>query len=569
MGDGPLGFVVIVSVLGLFFGWRYVAFLFSAPETHGLAFLRLDTAAIAIILFVVPVVFERAKMRLRACLGAGAVFFALAFTQEKWLVVGLNHLGLQDPAALAWIRWPSIVLLVAAALTCGGFFVKAIFIEPKPKVVLKRGVPVRPLRVQADENKIVVGSFEPSILPKDMRQFVSAGKGDKISLPAELLTRGISILGDPGSGKSRLMRLLHDEMRALYPDIPVLIHDPKGEWLRTYYDPATDLIFAPYDKHSVNWDIFAEIKQRPELVSSIVMTAVNQHHGAGGGENLYWVNSAAAIIQEQLETSDDLLSFRDGLLKWRENHKDEKTALSAYSSARPAIKDIATIALADGRGGKRTMDQFLNHRGRIFLLNSPMQTAEQSGAFAIFLSAFVLSCLSKPDTSKPRACTIIDEALTFHLPPTVEQAVSAQSRSKGLVMIAGAQWIPKDERRLLTRAEFIFGMKVGDLPTAKTLSELVGHAIYDEESASKTEGSSSGGSGGGSHDSTSSSLQERRRQLMPPESFRNLPPRSFVLLHQAGIAPGYTAAVHGDQHDDIAAFDYQPQPLVSEYMKVL
>jgi len=25
----------------------------------------------------------------------------------------------------------------------------------------------------------------------------------------------------------------------------------------------------------------------------------------------------------------------------------------------------------------------------------------------------------------------------------------------------------------------------------------------------------------------------------------------------------------GEQHDDIAAFDYQPQPLVSEYMKVL
>jgi hypothetical protein len=58
--------------------------------------------------------------------------------------------------------------------------------------------------------------------------------------------------------------------------------------------------------------------------------------------------------------------------------------------------------------------------------------------------------------------------------------VSAQSRSKGLVVIAGAQWIPKDERRLLTRAEFIFGMKVGDLTTAKTLSELVGHAVYDE-----------------------------------------------------------------------------------------
>ena len=39
--------------------------------------------------------------------------------------------------------------------------------------------------------------------------------------------------------------------------------------------------------------------------------------------------------------------------------------------------------------------------------------------------------------------------------------------------------------------------------------------------------------------------------------------------NQAGIAPGSTAPVEGEQRDDVAAFDYKPQPLVSEYMKVL
>ena len=38
-------------------------------------------------------------------------------------------------------------------------------------------------------------------LPPDVREFASAEPGEKISLPARLLTRGISILGDPGSGK--------------------------------------------------------------------------------------------------------------------------------------------------------------------------------------------------------------------------------------------------------------------------------------------------------------------------------------------------------------------------------
>ena len=565
--EGCLGCAVLGGFLLAVFGGMYVYQTIVTPATVELSkYLLYDTIALSLVFFCLPAVVARARNHARFYGATGVAFLALAFAKKTRVDAALLFLGLQAAAVAAWIRWPSIVLIAMASAVCVVAFVRAI-LAAAPNAVAKRGVAIRPVRVHEDDEQIVVGSFEPGVLPRDMRQFAAADPGAKISLPTALLTRGISILGDPGSGKSRLMRLLHDELRRLYPNMPVLIHDPKGEWLRTYYDPANDLIFAPYDKRTVNWDIFAEIKRNPQLLSSIVSTAVNQNHGAGRGDNLFWVNSASAIIQEQLETSGDLGSLHEGLIKWRESHKEDKTALSAYGSARPAVKDIVTIALADGLGGKRSMDQFLNHRGRIFLLNSPMQTAEQNGAFAIFLSAFMLSCLSKPDAPGPRACAIIDEALTFHLPAAVEQAVSAQSRSKGLVMIAGAQWIPKDERRLLTRAEFTFGMKVGDLATARTLSALVGNTIYDEESWSKTTGSSSGG--GDTHESTSTSQQERRRELMPPESFRSLPPRSFILLHQAGIAPGYTAAVHGEQRDDIVAFDYQPQPLVSEYMKEL
>lgn len=523
--------------------------------------LLLDAISLAVILFCLPIISVRVRKHARYCWGASVVFVLLTFTAKKWLEATLHFLG-HRAAIVAWIRWPSVVILAIAIVVYLGLF-RALFFGKRTSS-LKRGITIRPLRVYEDEQEIVVGTFHSGLLPTDVQQFAQAEVHAKISLPTSLLTSGISILGDPGSGKSRLMRRLHDELRRLYPEIPVLIHDPKGEWLRTYYDPATDLIFAPNDKRSASWDIFAEIKNNPQLISSIVATAVNQHHGGASGD-VYWINSAVALIKEQLETSSGLMVLQEGLLKWRAAHSTDKTALSAYGSARPAIKDLATIALAGGDGRKLTMAQFLNHRGRIFLLNNPLQAEEQSGAFAIFLSTFMLSCLSQPDTSKPRAVAIIDEALTFHLPAAIEQAVGAQSRSKGLITITGAQWIPKDERRLLTRAEFIFGMKVGDLATAKTLSELVGHTIYDEETSSTTSGTSSKDS----HSSTSKSQQERKREVVPPESFRSLPTRAFILLHQAGIAPGFASAVNGGQNDAVAAFDYQPLPAVSEYMKVL
>lgn len=550
MGGCLMMFIGIPLVCGLFLWWLFALFIeIFNPIALGLRpILITDALCLSLLAYGLSCLTKKGK---NYYVGFSVFFFVLIFFKPEWILALLNVFRINEEVAVIFLRWPSVILLTTVPI-----IVWLILPESKTKI-MKRGVEIRPLKLLAGEEEIIVGAFAPKILPADIIEFACAEKGAKISLPGGLLTRGISILGDPGSGKSRLMRLIHDGIHRQFPNIPVLIHDPKGEWLRTYYDPATDLIFAPYDKRGVSWDILSDIKTNPQLLSSIVATAVSQHHG-GGGESVYWTTSASAIIQEQLETSSDMISFRDGLLNWRESHGNDKTALSAYSSARPAIKDIATIALADGLGGKRTMEQFLNHRGRIFLLNSPTQNAEQSGAFAIFISAFALSCLSQCDTSTPRAVAIIDEALTFHLPPSVEQAITAQSRSKGLITIAASQWIPKDERRLLTRAEFIFGMKVGDIETGKQLSALSGHVVYDENVTTKNGDAS-----------TSSHQQERSRQMMPPEYFRSLPDRSFILLHQAGFAPGTTAEIQGEQRGHIAAFDYQQQPLISEYMKVL
>ena len=56
---------------------------------------------------------------------------------------------------------------------------------------------------------------------------------------------------------------------------------------------------------------------------------------------------------------------------------------------------------------------------------------------------------------------------------------------------------------------------------------------------------------------------------MPPELFRSLPSRGFILFHPDGIAPGCTVEVPGEQRDDIPAFEYSPRRDISEYMNAL
>jgi hypothetical protein len=551
--------------LFLFVSVFALCFIFTAWNYPGLFPFAVDCLSLAVVSFWALRRIPKSKARsnlwwrrgLSAVIAASLALVTVMAFKLTWFEAALSRLRLNDDKLYHLGRWLSPFLVLPAGIIVLVAIVN--FFRGTPKI-LKRAIAVRPPALKEGELSIVVGDPAPDLVPADVRELQPPQNPEaKIVLPASLLTRGISILGDPGSGKSRLMRQIHDQLWHLYPDVPILIHDPKGEWLRTYYNPECDLIFAPYDKRTVGWDIFSDLKKHPQLLSSIVATAVSQHHGRDS-DNLFWIDSATAMIQEQLELSKDVNDFRGRLAQWRKDHADEKTSLSIFSSARQAIKDLATIDLVKGSGSPKMMDDFLKHKGRIFLLNSPTQSKEQGGPFAIFLSAFTLSCLSLPDTGTPRAAAIIDEALFFNLPRDVEQALTAQARSKGLIIVAGSQWIPREEKRLLTRAEFTFGMKVGDLATSKILSDHAGEAIYDERVTSQHSGR---------EDSTTTSMQERARRLMPPELFRTLPNRGFILFHSAGMVPGWTPFVSGDQRENIPAFEYQAQPSVSEFMKIL
>ena len=555
-----MGCLVNLGMVGLFLWWFFIVLMWAVGSPcSAQQLLSFDAFALCQIACCLPAVFFWAKQKKAYYLACGAFFFMLGLANEHWvwLPAVLRIVRLREATVHAPLQVPSAIIVTASLLLLA---LTWRILQKGTSKILKRAVNIRPPAHQEGEASIVVGDPAPDLLPVDVRELQPhPNPQEKIVLPAALLTRGIAILGDPGSGKSRLMRQIHDELRRLYSDMAILIHDPKGEWLRTYYNPETDLIFAPYDKRTVGWDIFSDLKKHPQLLSSMAATAVSQHHGSHS-DNLFWIDSATAMIQEQLELSKDVNDFRGRLAQWRKDHADDKTALSIFSSARQAIKDLATIDLVKGAGSPKMMDDFLSHKGRIFLLNSPTQSKEQGGPFAMFLSAFTLSCLSLPDTDTPRAAAIIDEALFFNLPRDVEQAMTAQARSKGLVIVAGSQWVPREEKRLVTRAEFTFGMKVGDLATARMLSDHAGEAIYDERVTSQHSGR---------EQSTTTAMQERARKLMPPELFRTLPARGFMLFHSGGIAPGMTLDVVGGQQESIAAFEYEQRPAVSEYMKAL
>lgn len=419
-------------------------------------------------------------------------------------------------------------------------------------------------RKLTEEDGILVGKSDRTILPKFSQQFAEK-KEMPIILPYDRLSRGVTILGGQGSGKTRLMFALHDGIREKYPEIPILIHDPKAEWLRVYYNPETDIIFAPYDTRRHAWSLWDDFTNSPSLRHSIITAAVYAYHS--NQEDL-WSRSSIDLIHS--------LSFRNSLAdakaalrqKIREHY--EQPFISTYENSKPAFMDIARIELdaqaKSGNGHVMSLDQFLNWKGRIFLLNSPDCAEKQKGTFNLFLSAFLQKALSMKDVGPGslRAAAFVDEALSFHLPEQMQNRFFTMSRSKGLCIVAGAQRLP--DKQIGERGSwgdtpaYTFMMRLDNLPTQELLSKSLGDMTYEQTKKSKTRGESSS--------TTTSDIREQHR-IVPAEHFSNLAPQSFILKHESGFVSGRTVNVDRSQRDEIPEFQFQERRDVIEFMQDL
>ena len=470
--------------------------------------------------------------------------FELLLAAAAVLGVGGCGLGLAMPAAWPWpvLAFGGLVSVVngAVAAYC---LALAVMANRGGGMRLQHGPAFR-LPMKTAGPAINVGRVEPKILPGHCRWL--AGRGGDIRTPFDRLSCGITILGEKGAGKSRLLFAIHDAIRAQYPRVPILIHDPKSEWFRTYYEPGKDLFFAPHFKGSAAWALWPDFKRAPELRHELLSTCVYAHQDR---DDTFWMDQAVDLLH-QISGFQTISKAAEYLADIPHQHPDDKFLLSVFGTAKLGFLDLVKTENMSAIAGSRprSIDDFLAWPGRIILLNNPSCASEQKGAFSLFLTAFLLRALSMPDVpaGELRAVAIIDEALTFSLPPDVDRRIYALCRSKGVCIVAGAQRLPdrqRNERGEWRNAEYTFAMKCVDQDTQRELSKRAGSLIFQRPTRSTTTSSSRQAEG----PSYTTSEQDMRQEAIPPEHFGRLAPREFVLFHDQGLVTGKTVEVRREQ----------------------
>jgi len=99
------------------------------------------------------------------------------------------------------------------------------------------------------------------------------------------------VLGLPGGGKTAgVLRPLLDQ--ALARGDRVLLHDSKGDFTATHYDPANTVLLGPWDARSHLWD-GANDMDSPALVDEFAAVICDV---ANAGKNIYFNRGAATIL---------------------------------------------------------------------------------------------------------------------------------------------------------------------------------------------------------------------------------------------------------------------------------
>lgn len=115
----------------------------------------------------------------------------------------------------------------------------------------------------------------------------------KIPVPMWAETRHFLIAGRPGTGKTTLLNQVLEVLRKR--NAKAIIHDFKGDYLSCFYDPATDMIFNPLDKRSVNWCLFSEVEMQPDIDSVATSMIPESYH-----QDKFWVDAARDVFSSIL-----------------------------------------------------------------------------------------------------------------------------------------------------------------------------------------------------------------------------------------------------------------------------
>lgn len=397
--------------------------------------------------------------------------------------------------------------------------------------------------------------------------------------------RGL-VVGAPGSGKTtfliaQLISWMLTEKSFVATDIkPEIwaILKENGIFEKFGY---TDWVFNPTDPQSHHYNIFSETQSAAELNEILAVIIPNNDASAEVFvENarrllkavILHLGSSASLpaCQSYINNMDDI----NELLKTLKQSENETVAAIAKDIARTAknenlLSSIMTslskafVFLDDERIRATTADsaegfqlkEILNRPKQAVFLQFDQQYKNTTAHLLGAMVAHTLRILQASSRYRDDVFVVLDEIINCAPIPKFLDSLNTMRSAKmptflylqaleGLNRVYG----PNADRLFMGACDFIAVFKIGDIETAKQISERIGktETIYRSRSNSSSSGNSSSKSGSGltvssmqgktNSLSDSSSDSVRMEYVIEPEEFLKLPAHDAVVMYKGCAA---------------------------------
>ena len=382
----------------------------------------------------------------------------------------------------------------------------------------------------------------------------------EVLLPDSVSRRHMLVLGTSGTGKSVALNRHIATLRQKAGKC--IVYDVKGEFCGKHYDEkAEDIIFYPFDKRSIAWNFFNEVRNYPDL--DVLCTSL--YEPPKDSKDTYWYNAARDVFrsglfylyQNNMKTNKDICDFfslplsdihqklsrglptsEKGALKHIDKH-DSNQAASVVSILQERISFFRYLINVNGTFSFRDYiskeDEF---PGSLFLMNIRNYDAIFRPLMTFVVDIMIREVLSLSDSYKRRITFLIDEFGSLAKLPAVFDFLTMARSKGGFLVIANqdlgsvANIYGKDlQETFFNNFNVHLTFRLNDPSTSEFLSKAFG----EREVVKKFKSSSFSPTDVG--DRFNLSEQEKLEKVVLPTEFQSLPDfHTFLKIANYGTA---------------------------------
>jgi len=374
-------------------------------------------------------------------------------------------------------------------------------------------------------------------------------------LPDSVSRRHILVLGTSGTGKSAC---LNRHIASLRKQAKSVIYDVKGEFCGKHFADG-DVIFYPFDRRSVPWSFFNEVKDYADL--DVLCTSL--YEPPKDSKDAYWYNAARDVfrtglfflVRENRKSNRDIWEFfsqplesiRNALytLPVREigalkhiDKSDSNQAASVISILQERLTFFRYLCDSDGAFSFRDFIRDEECRSSLFLMNIRRYDAIFRPLMTFVVDVMIREVLSLADSFKRRITFVVDEFGSLAKLPGIFDFLT-MGRSKGGFLVLANQDLGSvssvyghdQKETFFNNFNIHLVFRLNDPTTAEFLSKAAG----EREVVKKFKSSQFSPNDLG--DRFSLGEQEKLEKVVLPTEFQTLPDfHSYLKIANYGMA---------------------------------